>query len=75
MSNPRFPGSHYSIQFANRLVVWYNIHTALTCVTLGTPLRSIEQNGAVICNIGYLAHSGNTNKYVLKIRISVLLIL
>jgi len=45
-----------------------------TYVTLGTPPRWLQQNGAVLSNKGNLAQSQNTHQYVLPAILSVFLI-
>jgi hypothetical protein len=46
-SNLTFSVSHYAIQFAITLYIWYNIQTILRFVMLET-----QFNGAAVCNNG-----------------------
>jgi len=69
--------TNYSVRYSDihfSLYIWYNILTIFTCVTLGTPPRWLQQNGAVLSNKGNLAQSQNTHQYVQPAILSVLLI-
>ena len=68
--------SHYALQFANRLYIWYINQTIIVRETFGKLLSPyMQQNGAVLSNNGNWIQLQITNQYALPLKLSILLLL